>query len=112
MNPDTAPIAEVEAWLAPRLGWHALPDKPGWYSDGKGLSLIAGVLIGPSMDAAIACLPPGCRWACNLCDWIVYPPGPLDGRHIEHPRSGDPFAARDELLRLAAKAWMKMEENN
>lgn len=87
MNPDTAPIAEVESYLLER-----------------GMDI-----LGRSIDAAIACLPPGCRWACNLCDWIVYPPGPLDGRHIEHPRSGDPFADRDELLRLAAKAWQKEE---
>jgi len=65
MNPDTAPIEEVEAWLAPRLGWHALPDKPGWYSDGKGLSLIAGVLIGPSIDAAVACLPKGRNYSAS-----------------------------------------------
>lgn len=51
MNPDTAPIAEVEAWLAPRLGWinhcgkWSAPDGNGEYSR---------PIIGPSMDAAIA----------------------------------------------------------
>ena len=110
MNPDTAPIAEVEAWLAPRLGWHALPDKPGWYSDGKGLSLIAGVLIGPSMDAAIACLPPGWYWECEAGAWNAWPEqGPVVGMMVSSERSREPILARDELLRLAAKAWMKME---
>lgn len=108
MNPDTAPIAEVEAWLAPRLGWHALPDKPGWYSDGKGLSLIAGVLIGPSMDAAVACLPKGRNWSC--CDRYWYAYG--DCAPVYTRRSNDPAKARDELLRLACKAWKMMEKTN
>lgn len=112
MNFDTAPIAEIEEWLAPRLGWTKHTDKPGWYYDGNGMSTHIGVLIGPSLGSAIDCLPPGCRWACNWWDWIVYPPCPLDGNPIEFPRSKDPAKARDEVLRIAAKAWAKMEERN
>lgn len=96
MNPDTAPIAEVEAWLI-----------------GKTIPYPACLkaTIGPSMDAAIACLPPGCYWECNQDAW--YARQIRNGQILRTftDRSGDPAKARDELLRLAAKAWAKMEES-
>lgn len=106
MNPVTAPIAEIEDWLAPRLGWIRCPDRLGWYSTGKGLSTHIGVLIGPSMEAAIACLPEGCHWQAYYVNWLCVKP---DHWVVEHPRSNDPAKARDELLRLAAKAWQAEE---
>lgn len=95
MNPDTAPIAEVEAWLI-----------------GKTIPYPACLkaTIGPSMDAAIACLPDGATWTCSPCFWSARLAGDFTGFAIHHKRSMDPAKARDELLRLAAKAWMKMEE--
>ena len=108
MNPVTAPIAEIEDWLAPRLGWIRCPDRLGWYSTGKGLSTHIGVLIGPSMEAAIACLPPGWKWKCTAHDWSAWGPNWNTGT-IEHPRSVHVELARDELLRLAAKAWQAEE---
>jgi hypothetical protein len=106
VNPDTAPIAEVEEWLAPRLGWTKHPDKSGWYHDGNGMSTHIGVLIGPSMDAAIACLPPGCYWLGHYSVWLCVG----ENWVVDNDRSRDPAKARDELLRLAAKARAKMEE--
>lgn len=90
MNPDTAPIAEVEAWLI-----------------GKTIPYPACLkaTIGPSMDAAIACLPEGWDWTCGPHAW--YAMRIADSQEVEVERVNSP---RDELLRLAAKAWMKMEE--
>lgn len=94
MNPDTDPIAEVEAWLiGRRYPYPACLDER----------------IGPTIDEALAFLPAGWRWACTLYDWTAYPPGPVDGSHIEFVRSKRPEAAHAELLRLAAKALMKEE---
>jgi len=105
MNPDTAPIAEIEEWLAPRLGWTKHPSRQVWYHYEKGHSA-HGVLIGPSMDAAIGCLPEGCHWQAYYVNWLCVKP---DHWVVEHPRSNDPAKARDELLRLAVKAWMAKE---
>lgn len=105
MNPDTAPIAEIEAWLAPRLGWTNYggkwnaPDGGGEYSR---------PIIGPSMDAAIGCLPDGWDWGAALGRWWCHG-GPK--RNVDVFRSGDPDKTHDELLRLACKAWMVQEEN-
>ena len=94
MNPDTAPIAEVEAWLI-----------------GKTIPYPACIkaTIGPSIDAAIACLPPGWEWSCNLTTWNArrWKCGLLF-RTFAY-RSNDPTKARDELLRLAAKACQAEE---
>ena len=93
MNPDTAPIEEVEAWLI-----------------GKTIPYPACLkaTIGPSMDAAIACLPPGWDWSCTAHNWYaVNLHNPQ--QHVELVRINSP---RDELVRLAAKAWMAQEENN
>ena len=67
-----------------------------------------GVLIGPSMEAAIACLPPGWKWKCTAHDWSAWGRNWNTGT-IEHPRSVHVELARDELLRLAAKAWQAEE---
>jgi len=112
VNPDTAPIAEVEAWLAPGLGWTKHPDKPGWYHDGKGMSTHLGVLIGTSMDAAIGCMPPGSTWVCSSTLWTATITCHGEDQYVHVSRTNDPFSARDELLRLAAKVRMKMEDSN
>lgn len=88
MNPDTAPIAEVEAYLLER-----------------GMDI-----LGRSIDAAIACLPPGWYWECEAGAWNAWPEqGPVVGMMVSSERSREPILARDELLRLAAKAWKKVE---
>lgn len=93
MNPDTAPIAKVEAWLI-----------------GKTIPYPACLkaTIGPSMDAAIACLPEGCTWQASETLWIAQVG---IKQWVTVNRSNDPATARDELLRLAAKAWMKQENS-
>lgn len=98
MNPDTAPIAEIEAWLIERVS------RVNWWV------MNHGMYIRNTMDAAIACLPPGWEWSCNLTTWNArrWKCGLLF-RTFAY-RSNDPAKARDELLRLAAKAWQKMEE--
>ena len=104
MNCDTAPIAEVEDWLAPRLGWTKYGDK--WSCDGGGE--YNRPMIGHTMEDAIACLPPGWDWSCTAHNWYaVNLHNPQ--QHVELVRINSP---RDELVRLAAKAWMAQEENN
>lgn len=94
MNPDTDPIAEVEAWLiGRRYPYPACLDER----------------IGPTIDEALACLPDGATWTCSPCFWITRLAGDFTGNAIHHPRSMDNSKARDELLRLAAKALMKEE---
>lgn len=105
MNFDTAPIAEVEEWIAPRLGWTRRADGK-WTIGGDGD--FDHPIIGHAMEDAIACLPPGWKWKCDAHSWSAWGRNWNTGT-IEHPRSGHVVLARDELLRLAAKACQAEE---
>lgn len=104
MNPDTAPIQEIEAFLLSRVPesgpatYHFHPVDNGPITRH----------IRDTMDAAIACLPPGWKWKCTAHNWSAWGPNWNTGT-IEHPRSGHVVLARDELLRLAAKACQAEE---
>lgn len=107
MNPDTAPIAEIEDWLAPRLGWTRRADGK-WTIGGDGE--FDHPIIGHAMEDAIACLPPGSTWVCSSTLWTATITGLGEDQYVHVSRTQDPLAARDELIRLAAKAWQKVEE--